>query len=264
MRATLQRFPFAAFVLLACAVTWPLAAGMRLSLLLPLLGLFGPLLAALAVIGATRGRAGLRDLGRRFAPRAADLPWAAVAVGLPLLLLVPVWLLERWTGPAPALPFALGPITALSLALALLIVGEEVGWRGFALPHLLARRPALWSALVVGAVWALWHLPNFLLPGYPHRELPFAAFFLTVVAYSVLFTWLHARTRGSLLIAVVFHAALNLFSLAGIDPARQSWWRALVYCAAALVVAAATGGRLAVPRPGAPAGPARPGSRHSS
>lgn len=245
MRALVQRFPFGAFVLIACAVTWPLAAGMRLSLLLPLLALFGPLIAAVVVVGATAGRAGLGDLWRRFALRPSDLAWAAVAVALPLLLLIPIWLLERLAGAsetAPAPAFALGPITALSLALALLIVGEEVGWRGFALPHLMAKRPALWSSLVVGAVWALWHLPNFFLPGYPHRELPFAAFFLMVVSYSVLFTWLHARTQGSLLVAVVFHAALNLFSLAGIDPARQSWWRALVYGLVALVVVAATGG----------------------
>jgi uncharacterized protein len=262
MRALVQRFPFGAFVLIACAVTWPLAAGMRLSLLLPLLALFGPLVAALVVVGATEGRTGLKDLWRRFALRPGDLGWAAVAVAFPLLLLVPIWLLERLAGASETAPaFVLGPITALSLALALLIVGEEVGWRGFALPYLIGKWPALWSGLVVGAVWALWHLPNFFLPGYPHRELPFAAFFLMVVAYSVLFTWLHARTRGSLLVAVVFHAALNLFSLAGIDPARQSWWRALVYGAAALAVAAAPGGlRLAE----APTGPARPGSRHSS
>lgn len=261
MRALVQRFPFGAFVLIACAVTWPLAAGMRLSLLLPLLALFGPLIAALVVVGAIEGRAGLEDLWRRFALRPGDLGWAAVAVALPLLLLGPIWLLERLAGAseaAPAPPFALGPITALSLALALLIVGEEVGWRGFALPYLMGKWPALWSSLVVGAVWALWHLPNFFLPGYPHRELPFAAFFLMVVSYSVLFTWLHTRTRGSLLVAVVFHAALNLFSLAGIDPARQSWWRALVYGAAALVVAAATGGLQR------PAWPAQPRPRHSS
>ncbi len=61
------------------------------------------------------------------------------------------------------------------------------------------------------------------------------------MSYSVLFTWLYARTDGNLLVAVVFHAALNLFSVAGLDPARQSWWRALVYGLVALLLIA-TGG----------------------
>ncbi|HVR96302.1 MAG TPA: CPBP family intramembrane glutamic endopeptidase [Thermoanaerobaculia bacterium] len=236
MRAILQRFPFTAFVLIAFAWTWPLAAGVRWSLMLPLLGLFGPLIGAVAVVWALEGGAGLRRLWRRFALRRHHLGWLAAAFALPLLLLVPIWLLERITASAPAL--ALGPISFVSVVLAFLIVGEEVGWRGFALPHLLGRWPALWSSLGVGVVWALWHLPNFLLPGFPHQGLPFAAFVLIVVAYSVLFTWLHLRTEGSLLVAVVFHASLNLFSVAGMEPARQYWWRALVYSFVALVVVA--------------------------
>ena len=62
-----------------------------------------------------------------------------------------------------------------------------------------------------------------------------------VVSYSVLFTWLYARTQGSLFVAVVFHAALNLLSVAGLDPARQYWWRALVYSLVALGVVASGG-----------------------
>lgn len=236
MRALLRRFPFASFVLLSYAWTWPLAAGIERSLVFPLLGLFGPLIAAVIVVAATEGRGGLRGLGSRFRVRRADLPWLAVAVLLPLGLLVPVWLLARGTG--PAIPFRLGPIHLVSLLLAVLIVGEEVGWRGFGLPYLLARRPALASSLILGAVWAFWHLPNFLLPGYPHRGLPFAAFVILLLSFSVLFTWIHGKTEGSLTAALVFHAALNLFSVDGIDPSRQYWLRALVYGVVALAVTA--------------------------
>jgi uncharacterized protein len=237
MRELIRRFPFTAFVLIAFGFTWPLAAGMRFSLLLPLLGLFGPLLGAVVVIGALQGRPGLKGLWRRFALQGRHVKWLAVAFGLPLLLLVPVWLLERSA-------LALGPITGVSIALAFLVVGEEVGWRGFALPYLLERWPALASSIgagvAVGVVWALWHLPNFFLPGYPHRGLPFTAFFILVVSYSILFTWLHIKTGGNLSVAVVFHAALNLFSLAEVDPERQYWWKALTYSLAALVVAVGT------------------------
>ena len=236
MRELIRRFPFTAFVLIACGVTWPLAAGIRFSLLLPLLGLFGPLLGAVAVVGALQGRPGLKRLWLRFALRGWHVKWLAIAFALPLFLLIPVSLLERSA-------LALGPITAVSIVLAFLVVGEEVGWRGFALPYLLERWPALASGVGVGVVWALWHLPNFFLPGYPHQGLPFTAFFVLVVSYSILFTWLHQKTEGNLSVALGFHAALNLFSLAGVDPERQYWWKALVYGAAALVVAASPGFR---------------------
>ncbi|MEA2558778.1 MAG: hypothetical protein QOH06_282 [Acidobacteriota bacterium] len=238
MRELIRRFPFTAFVLIACGITWPLAAGMRFSLLLPLLGLFGPLLGAVVVVGSLQGRPGLKRLWLRFALQGCHVKWLAVAFALPLLLLVPVWLLERSAGLRPSL--TLGPITAVSIALAFLVVGEEVGWRGFALPYLLERWPALRSGIGVGVVWALWHLPNFFLPGYPHRGLPFTAFFVLVVSYSILFTWLHIKTGGNLSVAVVFHAALNLFSLAEVDPERQYWWKALTYSLAALAIAVGT------------------------
>lgn len=227
MRALVQRHPFPAFLLIAFGWTWPLAAGIRVSMILPLLALFGPLLGAVVVLGATEGRPGLARLWRKFALRRGHLRWLMIAVALPLFLTFPVWWLERRFGSAPA--FALTPISVLSLILALLIVGEEVGWRGFALPYLLRRWPPLWSGVVLGVIWALWHLPNFFLPGFPHQGLPFTAFVLMIVSFSILFTWLYLRTQGSLLVAVVFHAALNLFSVAGMDPARQYWWRALVY-----------------------------------
>ena len=245
MRALVRRFPFATFLLIAFGWTWPLAAGIRFSMILPLLALFGPLLGAVAVFGATEGREGLAGLWRKFAFRRGHLPWLAVAVALPLFLTIPVWWLERMFGSAAA--FALTPISALSLVLAFLIIGEEVGWRGFALPYLLGRWPAFRSGVVLGGIWALWHLPNFFLPGFPHQDLPFTAFVLMIVSFSILFTWLYLRTQGSLLVAVVFHAALNLFSVAALDPSRQYWWRALVYGVVALGVVMGGGLRAATP-----------------
>ena len=239
MRALIRRFPFASFVFLSYAWTWPLAALIERSLLFPFLALFGPLIAAVIAVAATEGRSGVRRLRSRFRVRRADLPWLAVAVLLPVALLIPVWLLAWGTG--PEIPFRLGPINLVSLLLAVLIVGEEVGWRGFGLPYLLARRPALASSLILGAVWTFWHLPNFLLPGYPHRGLPFAAFVILLLSFSVLFTWLHGKTKGSLMVALVFHAALNLFSVEGIDPSRHYWLRALVYGVTAVAVVAAGG-----------------------
>lgn len=256
MRSLLRRYPFSAFVVLSFGWTWPLAALASRSLVFPLLGLFGPAVAAVVVLSATEGRSGLADLLSRFRVRRRDLPWLAVAMLLPPALLVPVWL--AWLGRTPTAgeitpgEVPLVPVTPLSLLLALLIVGEEVGWRGFGLPYLLRRWPALAAGIGIGVVWAFWHLLNFLMPEYPHHGLPFTAFLILVVAQSILFTWLHLRTAGSLTVAVVFHAALNLFALQLLDPATEYWLRASVYAVAAAAVVALGGlrGASASGRPG--------------
>lgn len=247
VRGLLRRYPVASFLVIAFAWSWPLAAMIERSLLAPLAALFGPLIGALLVLYARHGALSLAALVLRFRPHRAALRWSLFGVLLAVVLLVPIWLLQAAL--AGSIPFRLTPITGLSLALALLIVGEEVGWRGFLLPRLLERQTPLVASLAVGAVWALWHLPNFFLPGFPHRGLPFPAFLLLLLAYSVFFTLIHLETGGSLLAATAFHAALNLFGLDGIPPAREYWLRAAVFTAAAVVALLAArrrfaGGRL--------------------
>lgn len=234
MKAAIEKHPVLSFIVIAFGWTWPLAALIGQSMALPLLALFGPCVAALIVLYASRGRAGIAQLGRKFRLSRALVLWLILAALLPLLLLVPFWLLHAWWW--GAIGFKLSALSLLSLVVAVLIVGEEVGWRGFLLPYLLERYSPLTSSLIVGVVWAVWHLPNFLLPNYPHFGLPFSAFVVMTLAFSVLFTWLHLNTAGSLVIAVIFHAALNLFSLAGVEPSRQYWLKAVVYTVAALVV----------------------------
>jgi uncharacterized protein len=246
MGSLVRRYPFSTFILLACGWTWPMAVLRQVSLVFPLLGLFGPAVAAVVVCRATGGGAGVRRLFARFRVRPRDLPWLAVALLLPLFLLFPIWFAASWRSLDGSMPIA--PIRPLGLVLALLIVGEEIGWRGFALPHLLRRWPALAASVLLGLVWAGWHLPNFLLPGYPHRDLPFPAFAIAAVAYSVLLTWIHGRTGGNLTAAVLLHAGINLFYVARIDPALEAWVRAAVYGAAALVVVALGGLRGLGPR----------------
>lgn len=234
MKAAVRKHPFLSFIFLAFGWTWPLAALIEQSMVFPLLALFGPCVAAVVVLQASRGRAGLAELGGKFRLSLALLPWCILAALLPLVLLVPVWFLHTWWW--GAIGFKMNALSILSIVIAVLILGEEVGWRGFLLPFLLKRFPPLASSLIVGLVWALWHLPNFLLPAFPHYGLPFAAFVVMTLAFSVLFTWLYMRTAGSLLVAVIFHAALNLFSLENVVPSRQYWLKAVVYTVAALVV----------------------------
>lgn len=77
--------------------------------------------------------------------------------------------------------------------------------------------------MILGTLWGAWHLSTFFVAGAPQYGLPFSAFVLLTVAYSVLFTWVYLHTRGSVLIATLLHGAINLsrgFVLGGIDPAR--------------------------------------------
>ena len=101
-------------------------------------------------------------------------------------------------------------VAQLGSFLPLLIFGplsEEIGWRGYALDRLQTKWNAFVSALIVGLVWGLWHGPLFAMVGTSQHELaiPFAGFLVGMMAVSVLFTWLHNNTAGSIWTAIFFH-----------------------------------------------------------
>lgn len=119
------------------------------------------------------------------------------------------------------------------------VVGEELGWRGFALPSLLQKRSAFAASLILGVLWSAWHLPTFLVPGTPQYGKSIIAFVLMTTVYSVLLCWIYLHTAGSVLIATMAHGAMNLFQgifLGGVDPAMHYWLLAGVYGVAALVI----------------------------
>jgi uncharacterized protein len=96
-------------------------------------------------------------------------------------------------------------------------LGEEVGWRGFALPRMQPRYGPLWGTLLLGVLWVFWHLPDFLTPaqgGGPGVSFAtlltnFSIFFLFVVALAIIFTWVFNHTRGSIFIAILLYASIN-------------------------------------------------------
>jgi membrane protease YdiL (CAAX protease family) len=92
-------------------------------------------------------------------------------------------------------------------------MGEELGWRGYLLPRLQRRFGALVASVVLGLIWGLWHLPLALTPGDVRSETFFGWTLLGLVAAAILFTWVYNNTRGSLLIALLFHTAINMVGL---------------------------------------------------
>lgn len=186
---------------------------------------YGPALAALIAAAVCTGLSGLKDLGQRLVRWRVGVRWYFVVLLLPVaqaFLALGLHLLfgGEWARPSidPALPGAdaTNPLWLRVLLLGLMFtlgfdgLGEELGWRGFALPKLLERHSALTASLVLGAIWAAWHLPFALTPGSAMADRPFYEHLPRIFAASILFTWVFNHTRGSILLAILFHAAGNL------------------------------------------------------
>jgi membrane protease YdiL (CAAX protease family) len=211
------------FFLLAYVISW----GVELPLALQAQGVinselpfsvhylagYGPMLAALIMTGLVEGVAGLRDLfGRILKWRLKPVWWLAAISPLPVYLLVGaiLWLLQ---GQAlelgslgqidflPGLGLAAFPFWILTFG-----IGEETGWRGYALPRLQNGRSALAATVILWVLWALWHLPLFF---YTYSVSILPGFLTGLLAGAIVFTWLYNSTGGSLMVVAVWHGAFN-------------------------------------------------------
>ena len=90
---------------------------------------------------------------------------------------------------------------------------EEFGWRGYALDLLQSKWNALESSIILGGIWSIWHFPLFYIVGTPQLNQSFISFTMSLIAVSILFTWLHNNTDGSILVAMSFHASINVSNL---------------------------------------------------
>ena len=129
-------------------------------------------------------------------------------------------------------------------------LGEELGWRGFALPRLEQRMSGRSAALLLGVVWGVWHLPAFFIPGLPQNSFPLWAFMVTIVSLAVLVVWFVNNAGGSVIIAILAHWAGNRFE--ALDPATAPY-TAGFFAAAALTVLVWAGPSLGAERMPPPA-----------
>jgi membrane protease YdiL (CAAX protease family) len=251
-----ERRPLTSFLIPAYAISWalwlPLAgAGSSTGvLLIPLaLGSMVPSAVAIGLIALLHGKAGVRQVFRRLRLWRVGVGWWAAVVLLSTLGVVAVGLSVLLGGEAPDLAVTMLPGAVFLLLFSIFpgsAGGEELGWRGFALPYLQAGRSALGASVVLGVAWGVWHMPLYLI-GTDNRPLTlFAPWVLLTVAASVILTWMYNGTRGSLLIVVLFHAASNLPLTVLLEPLEdQAALPFLIYVAlmtvAASVVVAATG-----------------------
>jgi membrane protease YdiL (CAAX protease family) len=216
-----RRHPLAAFLVLTYGLTWALwipldifrdaTSGPYTSIAI-LIGSNIPSAVAIVLTAVGLGKGATRKLLGQLLIWRFGWRWYLVLLA-PTALVIGTITLVAVTRGGPAAALAV-PLLGAIIAIAIMIfpgsaTGEEIGWRGYALPRLQARRTALTASLVVGSLHGLWHLPLWLRGDVDHRLSVYPAFLIQAVALAVIYTWLYNSTKGSLLLVVLFHMATN-------------------------------------------------------
>ena len=230
-----------AFFALAYALSW-WPSLLEPHSILPL----GPLIAALIVLAAARGRSGVADLVRGIVRWRVPASWYLVVLALPPAITFGAAAINRMAGavaPPPERIPVVGeaPLTFLGVFL-LIGLGEEPAWRGFALPRLARLLGPIGGTVALALLHTLWHLPLF---GSEYDRTNGPPWALAIVAYTFFTTWLYRRTGGNLLLPALLHASLNTSAAyvfapmeRGPDLVRLWWlWSALWWVVALAVVA---------------------------
>ncbi len=236
-----NRYSLGVFIVLACALSWWLVpvGGFPLG--------SGPFLAAVIVLWSTRGRDGLVGLLRQMAKWRVGWNWYALALLLPTVAAVVAAVATVQLGAPSPSSAEIAAWTEIPLTFLLIMVvpafgpWEEPGFRGFALSKTMQNWSALVAGLIVGVIHVFWHLPLFFTGDIPTADV------IYILAASVVFAWLVTGSGGSVLMAMLMHAASNAVSgeyispmFSGSDADTLGWIRAgiwVLYAVAAVVVA---------------------------
>jgi membrane protease YdiL (CAAX protease family) len=175
------------------------------------LGTFAPALVAIGFTGRCGGRRAVLELLSQILRWRVGIQWYVFALTymavIKLLVAVTYRLAtSEWPGFRHEAWFVILAAIVLSTPVQ---AGEEIGWRGYALPRLYARLGLGRASLVLGVIWACWHLPFFFIPGADKSGQSFPLYLLQVTALSVAAAWLYWRTRASLLLVMLMHSAVN-------------------------------------------------------
>lgn len=199
------------FALFILATDWVVSRFGELSGSHPLfiLAVYAPAIAALILVGRSAGLSGLgRFLSRLFLWRAPPLWYLFLVFGFPIIFFAGA-LIKGNASTAPLFTEAASVLIPVIGFMLILGPVEEIGWRGFALPILQRHLVPFWAGLILGVIWAVWHVPAFMLSGTPQAAWGFLPFFAGSVACSVILTALFNEARGSILLAMLFHFQMN-------------------------------------------------------
>jgi uncharacterized protein len=208
--------------------------------LLVLLATVTPSLVAIILAGIEGGRQGIGELLGQGVRWRFGLGWYAVAIFLTPLLWAIALAIGRILGAGV-------PEVRLDFLIPVAAIGEEFGWRGYALPRLQHRMRPLPASLLIGILWAAWHLPYYAFPEV--HPLPFAIdfslFAVVLVSHSVIITWVYNSTRSSVLATMLYHHSIHVASVIPLVPGVAGGLVfALVHIVAAVAAGFASGGSL--------------------
>jgi membrane protease YdiL (CAAX protease family) len=250
----LQRYSLPIFLILTPLISLAIPLLIPLpTALIALLLILIPASMAILLTGLAEGGKSLAALLKKLFEWRAGLKGYALALSLPLGVHLTVGVLAFLLGWIPSIQIRVPSLQQLIVSfvfVAIVAVLEELGWRGYALPRLLAHRSALFSALVIGIMWGSLHLGIGLIDGRP-----LAPTFLAPLGISVMLTWLFLQTRGSLAMAILCHFGFDYFPqfLFGISLAHSIWSQAIVSLALALILITLFGPNLRATRSKKPA-----------
>jgi membrane protease YdiL (CAAX protease family) len=172
------------------------------------IGAFGPSLTAFILTARQEGAAGAWHLLKRGFDHRLRFPLLLFILAVPITITCIAFFLSGGRRPV------FHPLTLLGTFVLYFFLGgsfgEEFGWRGYALPRLLKHERVLGASVILGAAWAVWHLPLFWVRGTSQSSTPFWLFFVFTVAFAVMFTWVYQSSGGNLFAALLLHTVFNL------------------------------------------------------
>ena len=261
-----RKYPVAAFYVVALLIggvfsTPFIASALGLMPQIPFIiifvAAFSATLAGIIVTGVISGGAGVKELLGRFLIWRFGLQWWAAVLLLPVVWWLSAMVLtsllggsvldaDRWQPLSFVIPYFLMKTIQAG-------VGEEFGWRGFALPRLQSRYNALAASIIVGVMHGFWHWPLYFVEGMGQYALRMEVGFLPailldtvmVTLWSIMYTWFYNNTKGSVLVAAILHGNIPVWALffgivgegIGINLAVQFYYIGLVALTTVFILA---------------------------
>jgi uncharacterized protein len=183
--------------------------------------LFGVLMPAISAIALTlfySGKAGVKKIFSRFKIWRVGAKWWIIAIFVyPTILIISGILFNLYAPQSLKLiPITIDILIANIIFLSIATLGEEIGWRGVALPELQKKYSPLKSSLILGLLWSTWHIPFWILIGTlsQYGAIYFAMNFLFIIPATFFITWTFNNTKGSMLFPALFHLSFNIVNVA--------------------------------------------------